>query len=628
VVNLKRFFALLLSFAILICPFVVHADTYFADIEGHWAEQDIIDWTKQGFFKGDEFGNFNPENEINRAEFAVILSRIMNYPDVNAYYNTYFTDLPIGTWFTESIIQARKAKIFMGDEGGTVRPADSISRQEMTIFICRILGISPMDNLLDFDDNDDIAPFAYPYVAALQDLQIVNGYPDNTFRPQEAVTRAETVHILANAITHVIQSTTTNFNAKYTIVNTKNIALQNANIFNNLIISEGLNKGNLLLDNVRALEDLIIRGYKESIQVMDEGIITIKGNSTAKNMIIDNENYVVIEIYPNVVIDNIEIRTPCKIINYGNIYNIVVFCDGVSIDTVNDINVYGNADVNEIELPSDMDENGLFPTFAPPQNTPNPVTMEPWATLLPSATPNAHHNTPNPATFEPQPTLPPATTEPTAEPTLRPTVMPTVIPTIIPTGIPTSLPTAMPTIEPTILPTQVPTPLPTMSPTLAPGATEQPTSSPTYMPSPLSTAPPTVQPTSAPTNVPTELPTQPPISGDIPQVEAFTDVSWRCYSDGQLVDGSVKNYFEIIEQTDRVVFVSIELENGRISEWRDFDRQNMPAYFNFDGMIFGQPPFWIKSFRFCFEDNLFDDDGNILENEELWNTVWREDIFP
>ncbi|MCL2739603.1 MAG: S-layer homology domain-containing protein [Oscillospiraceae bacterium] len=625
---MKRFFALLLSFAILICPFVVHADTYFADIEGHWAEQDIIDWTKQGFFKGDEFGNFNPENEINRAEFAVILSRIMNYPDVNAYYNTYFTDLPIGTWFTESIIQARKAKIFMGDEGGTVRPADSISRQEMTIFICRILGISPMDNLLDFDDNDDIAPFAYPYVAALQDLQIVNGYPDNTFRPQEAVTRAETVHILANAITHVIQSTTTNFNAKYTIVNTKNIALQNANIFNNLIISEGLNKGNLLLDNVRALEDLIIRGYKESIQVMDEGIITIKGNSTAKNMIIDNENYVVIEIYPNVVIDNIEIRTPCKIINYGNIYNIVVFCDGVSIDTVNDINVYGNADVNEIELPSDMDENGLFPTFAPPQNTPNPVTMEPWATLLPSATPNAHHNTPNPATFEPQPTLPPATTEPTAEPTLRPTVMPTVIPTIIPTGIPTSLPTAMPTIEPTILPTQVPTPLPTMSPTLAPGATEQPTSSPTYMPSPLSTAPPTVQPTSAPTNVPTELPTQPPISGDIPQVEAFTDVSWRCYSDGQLVDGSVKNYFEIIEQTDRVVFVSIELENGRISEWRDFDRQNMPAYFNFDGMIFGQPPFWIKSFRFCFEDNLFDDDGNILENEELWNTVWREDIFP
>jgi hypothetical protein len=415
VFDLKHFMAVVLCLVIvLFCP--VYSAIFFDDIKGHWAEGDILKWTAQGFFEDDEYGYFNPEDDINRAEFAVILSRIMNYPDI-VVYNTYFIDLPQDTWFTNAILQARKAKIYMGDQEGTIRPGDSISRQEMAIFICRVLGINTIESMLEFSDNSDIAPFAYSYISALKALKIVEGNPDNTFKPQESITRAETVHILSNAITYIIDSTKVNINAKYAIINTKNIALKNANISNNLIISEGLERGSLLLDNVKVLGDFIIRGSGTQIQTMAEGVITLTGGSTAKRIIIDNENYTIIEIYPGTVIDNIEIRTPCKIINHGIIKNIIVICDGVSIETESDINITGNFKAN-IKYISEMmstnqpdfikdDEMYIAPTNKIIMETPDPVPLNPtYPTSPPTQKPN-HEPSLVPKTTVFNPTLPP-----------------------------------------------------------------------------------------------------------------------------------------------------------------------------------------------------------------------------
>ena len=49
----------------------------FEDVQPDAPYAQAVDETaKQGFFKGDESGNFNPENTITRAEFAVLICRL------------------------------------------------------------------------------------------------------------------------------------------------------------------------------------------------------------------------------------------------------------------------------------------------------------------------------------------------------------------------------------------------------------------------------------------------------------------------------------------------------------------------------------------------------------------------
>ncbi|MDU7905304.1 MAG: S-layer homology domain-containing protein [Peptostreptococcaceae bacterium] len=53
------------------------------------------------------------------------------------------------------------------------------------------------DGNLNFKDSSEISNWAKPYVDALSDNNIINGYEDNTVRPHNNMTRAENVTILS-----------------------------------------------------------------------------------------------------------------------------------------------------------------------------------------------------------------------------------------------------------------------------------------------------------------------------------------------------------------------------------------------------------------------------------------------
>lgn len=59
----------------------------FADTLGHWAVKFINDSVDLGLFRGDENGNFNPEQKITRAQFITVLWRMAGTPDVAATHS-------------------------------------------------------------------------------------------------------------------------------------------------------------------------------------------------------------------------------------------------------------------------------------------------------------------------------------------------------------------------------------------------------------------------------------------------------------------------------------------------------------------------------------------------------------
>ena len=50
-----------------------------ADLSGHWAENAMNTWMDHGIILGYGDGTTRPDNNITRAELAVILDRVMEY---------------------------------------------------------------------------------------------------------------------------------------------------------------------------------------------------------------------------------------------------------------------------------------------------------------------------------------------------------------------------------------------------------------------------------------------------------------------------------------------------------------------------------------------------------------------
>lgn len=49
----------------------------FKDIKGHWAEKDITRLAELGILRGDEQGNFKPDEPVTRAQLAVVINRLL-----------------------------------------------------------------------------------------------------------------------------------------------------------------------------------------------------------------------------------------------------------------------------------------------------------------------------------------------------------------------------------------------------------------------------------------------------------------------------------------------------------------------------------------------------------------------
>lgn len=99
------------------------------------------------------------------------------------------------------------------DDGQQVfRPADTVTREQMTSFLVRTLDqlparLAPLPDPQaepDFIDAADISGAHVESVLRLTDLGIVQGFDDASFRPAEPVTRAQMATFLARAIEEVV----------------------------------------------------------------------------------------------------------------------------------------------------------------------------------------------------------------------------------------------------------------------------------------------------------------------------------------------------------------------------------------------------------------------------------------
>lgn len=93
-----------------------------------------------------------------------------------------------------------------GDAKGTFRPDDTISRAEAAIVLTRVFGINTNAYYTaNFTDINDTYEEARKAIAAASAHGLIQGYPDKTYRPNQSMTRAEFMTILAREIETVYE---------------------------------------------------------------------------------------------------------------------------------------------------------------------------------------------------------------------------------------------------------------------------------------------------------------------------------------------------------------------------------------------------------------------------------------
>lgn len=172
----------------------------FDDLDDHWAEGEIEDLYCRGVVDGRDYDTFAPDDTITRAEFLKIALLNAGY-DVSGASGEDFYDVNSGDWFYEYVSLAQDHDFISGYSDGTYKPNEAINRAEALVILLRIAG----QTLYGFDDGDidfsDVSVsdwFAYAVVIGDND-GIVGGYSDGTFRPGNSVTRAE-VAVMATRV--------------------------------------------------------------------------------------------------------------------------------------------------------------------------------------------------------------------------------------------------------------------------------------------------------------------------------------------------------------------------------------------------------------------------------------------
>ena len=141
-----------------------------------------------------------PDGNVTRAEAVTMLVRLKAYPLTEG--EEIFKDVKANAWYAPFISAAYKNNILEEKKGQAFRPDEKITRAELAQLISH----------LDKKNNakatfSDIA--GHKYEAAINQSfgnKRIAGYPDGSFRPDNAITRAETARILNSLFDRKVDS--------------------------------------------------------------------------------------------------------------------------------------------------------------------------------------------------------------------------------------------------------------------------------------------------------------------------------------------------------------------------------------------------------------------------------------
>ncbi len=180
----------------------------FPDVEDSSFKDFILHLQLNGVISGYPDGTYGPGNLVTRAHMAKFIVNAFNFninvgdasfPDVNAEEDT-----------SKYILTLANYGVVSGFSDGTYKPGAVVTREQVTKFIVEAMLLAK-DNMdlsnvepAVFSDVDPNNPFvAYIAYLASEDIGVVEGYSDETYKPGLELAREQMAKFVWNSMRHL-----------------------------------------------------------------------------------------------------------------------------------------------------------------------------------------------------------------------------------------------------------------------------------------------------------------------------------------------------------------------------------------------------------------------------------------
>lgn len=182
---------------------VIENDKTFSDIQEHWAKNDIERAASKLIVQGVSESSFQPNKQITRAEFTVMLVRALGLHSFDQPAS--FTDVKSGQWYYETASIAEGYGLVTASNGSEYLPDEKLSRGEAMVLLAKAMKLAGLETTITdreaaqqlslFKDHELLDPSARTAAALNVKYGIVKGNR-GLLTPDSVITRAETTVIL------------------------------------------------------------------------------------------------------------------------------------------------------------------------------------------------------------------------------------------------------------------------------------------------------------------------------------------------------------------------------------------------------------------------------------------------
>lgn len=174
-----------------------------------WKYTDVPEWLNGddhfAYIIGYPDGTVQPTGNITRAEVAAVFFRLLK-EEVRQEYLTDqngFNDVLLGRWYNINVSTMASLGIVAGRPGGDFDPNAPITRAEFAA-ICARFDTTEITGTTQFTDIE--GHWAQEEIQRAAALGWILGYPDNTFRPDQYITRAEAMTTINRVLQRLPES--------------------------------------------------------------------------------------------------------------------------------------------------------------------------------------------------------------------------------------------------------------------------------------------------------------------------------------------------------------------------------------------------------------------------------------
>lgn len=161
----------------------------------HWAAEAVNALSAKNVINGFSDGSFRPDDAVTREQLVKMLVEAFG---LKGKSDVTFNDVAENRWSADYIAAALASGIVKGVAEGMFAPEAVVTRQDAAVMLARLCDSKGIviSGSAKPTDNENIADYAKESVYRLAGAGIISGFEDGTFRPNQALTRAQAAKLI------------------------------------------------------------------------------------------------------------------------------------------------------------------------------------------------------------------------------------------------------------------------------------------------------------------------------------------------------------------------------------------------------------------------------------------------